>query len=77
MKHEFITCDKVGCGKELNIDDEYWQIVCHPQFVRDENIIRTLDFCPACYEDVCLFINNKENEVTDGQQTRTRKRTRG
>ena len=75
MKHDYITCDKVGCGKRID-DGRYWSILCTPHIpLKDLNTLvpkSTLDLCDSCYEDVCLFINNKENEVKDDQPTTDR-----
>ena len=62
-----MKCDKVGCGKEIRNGDLLWSIVCE-QWARGGYSAfntRKLRLCHSCYDDVCAFINNEENEVKD------------
>ena len=74
MKHEFITCDKAGCGKTLQPDAMVWDISCRGVRVGDDLRcfkIQALHLCPTCYEDVCAFIYNKGEVKDDKHANRT------
>ena len=84
MKHEFVTCDKVGCKKRIDDGEQYWSVVCvpntrvsvlnQPLSLAGQAVAQhtTLHLCPFCYEDVCAFIYNKEGEVKDEKRSKER-----
>ena len=75
MKHEFVTCDKVGCEKRIEKGETYWGISCNklePDSIHAlagamgiKPASKNLHLCLSCYEDVCAFINDK-GEVKHG-----------